>query len=482
MADSSTRMNADSPCTTSHEHVATVVERPAATVPRQRIEEQNRRTTLSYRSELMVVESDSALGLPTGAMSDHDIRPDSLCSRQHDEVGTSRNIETQTTAASCFHGFSFATCDEDEDAEGELDYSFASGTSFWETNPGDTTANTVDTLDYDDNPVPLLGRDGNWRGTLPSEKTAIEHDAQSQCSRLELSLQLDHTTDQENICWPTALHSAPYHGTRRRRAESNTRAINVEKSASANRSRETFAEAEPRSDGPMSTSVQASKKAKLDGHKRTKQLRSSTKAKLGKDFSSEYQLENVHASSKVDNIASSKIVSSPASAKGRYRLKKKEKVPILSLAELLTPPPNKSDPQSDEAVHGSTEGKDDFSVDTVKSEGDNYQDLPVHAEENNTSTDGRKEPNSSRPEHDLMNDGQVKFDESEAKTGPEVAPKTEPEQHFLVAPRRERRPRTFPHHWEIHPKFPLLYQRYSVPSSVSPEVLEMLLRHLNIAK
>ena len=47
---------------------------------------------------------------------------------------------------------------------------------------------------------------------------------------------------------------------------------------------------------------------------------------------------------------------------------------------------------------------------------------------------------------------------------------------------RVRGQRTFPAHFEIHADFPLLYQRYCVPSSVSPEVLEMLLRGLNHAE
>ncbi|CDR98562.1 hypothetical protein [Sporisorium scitamineum] len=444
-----------------------------APVLRQAIRGSHRDPSPSHRSEHVYVDPKSALDHFTCAPFGYGMLGNSSQNSYH---GQGEHFENFEASANTLTGLGFSSCDED--ADGEADQSYTSQHSFWANHPGDTSASTVNTVDFDDTPVPLLGRDGSWKGGTPPSKVASCRDLQKQDQRYGSSSRVDHSLYQaDRVEDPPAPRSAPYQGTRLRRAAAET----------DGRAEHSFGSTETQRDNLQqggSTSSSSAKKAKRTSKKLSRRPNSSNKVKSSRTLSSD---DNRQASSEIGSSSSARPLSSPASSLGRYRLRRKESVPVLSLAELLTPPPNEPASSSDEAVHGSPDWHDEDNGEALGQLRSNYETRLRGKKHVQVKPDEDEEEKAAQyGVHDSGGSGEFDLEQADPcngipKTDAEEAVKDEPEETFLPEPSRNRGTRTFPGNWEIHPDFPLLYQRYSVPSSVSPEVFEMLLRHLNFS-
>ncbi|KAJ9480053.1 hypothetical protein PHBOTO_003801, partial [Pseudozyma hubeiensis] len=391
------------------------------------------------------------------------------------------NIEMQSTAGQYFRGYGLDAYEE-VDIEGDLDDSITSAHSFWDTHPGDTTGDTIDTIDLDA-PVPLLGRDGTWRGTPPSKRTETEQNPRLQQHGHKRQASpdcIDHTVaflDQHSF------ESNPSRGTGRQKVTSEDDAAVVQSSGSHKRIRTSRDEREEYEQRSITT-PKKSKKGGSSAQPRSRRSESSKKATTIDAIGSEVRRHSSHASSDVGSDSSSRVLSSPASSLGRYRLKKKDSVPVLSLVELMTPPapPNRSTPQSDEAVHGSADWQDDAAQGQADHPVDDHRRRSRRLRGSSVKDRDKLQEHMDQPDanEDVESDP-IRPGSERREKGLGHAVKEEPEDIFEATRAHDRGTRTFPPHWEVHPEFPLLYQRYSVPSSVSPEVLEMLLRHVDSA-
>ncbi|SJX63788.1 related to Meiotic expression upregulated protein 26 [Sporisorium reilianum f. sp. reilianum] len=457
-------------------------ESPRAAVLRQAVKGMHRDPSPSSRSEHVYIDPKSALGQSASAPFGYGVLFNSSQNSYHGQQGGDQ-VDSLDASANTLNGFGFSSCDED--ADGEPDNSFTSQHSFWTTHPGDTSVSTVDTVDLDDTPVPLLGRDGRWKGGTPPSKVATHFDLQSQNHRYASTPRTDHSLyHADRVESPTIQRSAPYQGTRLKRAEAEP----------DGHAAPSFGSAEKRLDDQQdtqqdtvqqggSTSINTAARAKRTSKKQSKRHKPSKKAKASRNVSSD---DRRQASSEVGSGSSARTFSSPASSLGRYRLRRKESVPVLSLAELLTPPPAKPSSPSDEAVLGSVEWQDE-----------GYGDAAHRLQHDREAHRSRREYVEAQPdelkEGETIDDrvyasasghfdrGQDELSEANPTIDVEAAAQGGLEESLQPEMGRDRGTRTFPVDWEIHPDFPLLYQRYSVPSSVSPEVLEMLLRHVNYA-
>ncbi|GAC93750.1 hypothetical protein PHSY_001315 [Pseudozyma hubeiensis SY62] len=456
-------------------------ESPAAAVLQQAVRGVQDYHNIFYHSGLSDVDPREAIHVPGGVPFGYGmLHEDADYSRQRYGAGRV-NIEMQSTAGQCFRGYGLYSYEE-ADIEGDLDDSLASAHSFWDTYPGDTTGDTIDTIDFDA-PVPLLDRDGTWRGTPPSKRTEIEHETRMQQHghKRQASLDcLDHTVaflDQQS------LKSRPSRGTRRQRATSEDDAAVVQGSSSLKRirlSREEREEDELR----CITKPRKSKKGGSSAQPRSRHSESSQKATTREAIGSEVRRHSAHASSDLGSDSSSRVLSSPASSLGRYRLKKKDSVPVLSLVELMTPPPppSRSTRQSDEAVHGSADWQDDDAQGQAEHPVNEHRRRSRRLRASDVKGQNQMQEHVEQPDvnEDVESDA-IRPGRGRSQKGLKHALKEEPEDILGPTRAQDRGTRTFPPHWEVHPEFPLLYQRYSVPSSVSPEVLEMLLRHVDSA-
>lgn len=353
--------------------------------------------------------------------------------------------------------FSFSSCDED--AEGEPDESFQSEHSFWTTHPGDTSASTVATLDVDEPPIPLLGRDGTWKGVQPLLSATRDDKQDKQSDPDDDSQPIRPLSDAGKISEPTLLYSTLSRRTRQKPASSITGSNVGETSRSAGQKR-TKEEDDAQPERPGSS--KRSSPTKGASRRQPKRSRLSKIAAPSSSIGSDRHRDDDHASSEGGSVSGSRSAPSPASSTGRYKLRKKDSVPTRSLAALFTPPRDKLPQSSLDAVNGSAKWLDHIDQE-LKSE-------PEAARESS--------PSSKEEEED------VKPDMAEGNGAEDTSAECDvldPDSARPVTVRDKGR-RAFPAGWETHPDFPLLYQRYCVPSSVSPEVLEMLLRGLNFAK
>lgn len=340
----------------------------------------------------------------------------------------------------------FSSCSED--AEGEPDESYHTESSFWMTHPGDTSASTAATLDNDDPQIPLLGRDGTWKAADPrtiATRDDVRSEGANQGSALQRPLPL---SQLGKISKPSLLYNPPNTTTRQKRAPSFSSSDSEDLPLARSIAKKQKKRKPNRSPEKKATG-KAVRKAKSASKEQRHSPKSRKKASSSKAHSSNNRRLEPLASSETGSSTSSRKPSSPASSNGRYKLRKKESVPKLRLAALLTPPRNLAPQPSDEDVEGLAGW-----VDQVD------QDRAATPEASTSKLEDSYEA-------DIADEGDELDNSLSSPSSARV---------------RSRGQRTFPADWEIHPDFPLLYQRYFVPSSVSPEVLEMLLRGLNHTK
>ncbi|KAJ1022699.1 hypothetical protein NDA18_005037 [Ustilago nuda] len=350
-------------------------------------------------------------------------------------------------------GLILSSCSED--AEGELEESFYSEHSFWMAQPADTSTSTVATLDVDDPQIPLLGRDGTWKATEQQNAATRGDDVQEGEHRRTTSQRGLSLNQLGKVSKPNLLYNSATTSTLQKRAPSlpSSDSEDVPLSWAANKKQKKSTANKTRDDSGTSKNVTKAKKA---SKKQPKASKPKKKATTRRPLSSSSKREDAIVSSEIGSISASINPSSPASSTGRYRLRKKESVPELNLSLLMTPPRNIASLVSDEAVDGWTDWVDQPEEDR----GRIFTPSP-------TAMPGA-------PTTKLEDS----YDADSAGEGDELGiPSASPDSARV----RVRGQRTFPAHFEIHADFPLLYQRYCVPSSVSPEVLEMLLRGLNHA-
>ncbi|TKY84612.1 hypothetical protein EX895_006514 [Sporisorium graminicola] len=460
----------------SYRAVPSSPERLRNSVSQQMTNALHRDSSPLERSEHVFAEPNSALRYPPGPSYEYGVTASSS-QNNYQEPGAELpvSLEASANALSCF---GFSSCEED--ADGEPDESFTSQHSFWTTNPGDTSASTVDTVDLDE-PIPLLGRDGQWKGGTSPSKAAQYYSLQSQNISRRSASRADHPLYHEDRVENSLVsRSAPYQGTRLKTAAAETDTQTGFAFDSAEKRKDVQQDMQLQ-DGSMANDAVG--KAERASKKQSQRSTSSKKAKSSKTINSAVPR---HASSEVGSGSSARCFSSPASSLGRYRLRRKESVPVLSLTELLTPPPIKPASPFNEAGTGPVDWHDEDRHYPV-------QPLQYNREARRHSQHAEHQPHELKegesPQDRAHGSGSGQSDGEEAAVGdinlkmdPEEAAQDQLEETMQPAPVRNRGTRTFPRTWEIHPDFPLLYQRYSVPSSVSPEVLEMLLRHLDFAE
>ncbi|SPO32527.1 related to Meiotic expression upregulated protein 26 [Ustilago trichophora] len=352
--------------------------------------------------------------------------------------------------------FILSSCDED--AEGEPDESFQSEHSFWMTHPGDTSASTIATLDVDEPPIPLIGRDGTWKGVQSLLSTTRDDKQDKQSVTDDDSQPVRPLTDANKISEPTLLYSTPSRRARQKPASSITGSTVGETSRSEGQKQTKEGDdAQPERPG----SSKRSSPTKGASRRQPKRSKLSKSAALSSSIGSEHHRDDGDASSESGSVSGSKSAPSPASSTGRYKLRKKDSVLTRSLAALLTPPRDKLPQSSLDAVNGSAKWLDHID------------------QELNSEPEAARQPSPSPEEEEE----DVKPDMAEGNGAEGTSAEwdeLDPDSARPVTVRDKGR-RAFPAEWETHPDFPLLYQRYCVPSSVSPEVLEMLLRGLNFA-
>ncbi|SPO27693.1 related to Meiotic expression upregulated protein 26 [Ustilago trichophora] len=376
---------------------------------------------------------------------------------QPEEDQLRERVSELSTAVIPQADFNFSSCDED--AEGEPDESFQSEHSFWMTHSGDTSASTIATLDVDEPPIPLLGRDGTWKGVQPLSSATHDDKQDKQPDPDDDSKPIRPLNDVGRITEPTLLYSTHSKRTRQKRASSISTITVGQTSGSAGQKRtKEEDDVQPEHSG----SSKCSSRTKGASRRQPKRSKSTKSAASSSSIGSDHHRDDGLASSEGGNVSGGRSAPSPASSTGRYKLRKKDSVPTRSLAALLTPPRDKLPQASLDAVNGSAKWLDHIDQE-LKSEPETVQEpspFPQKEEED------VKEPNMA--EENGAEDTSAEWDE------------LDPNPTRLV-PVRDKGRRAFPAEWETHPDFPLLYQRYCVPSSVSPEVLEMLLRGLNLA-
>ena len=380
-------------------------------------------------------------------------------SSQFDHTGDERPLYTGSDLHAAVlpqPDFTFSSCDED--ADGEPDESFQSEHSFWMSHPGDTSASTIASLGADDPPIPLLGRDGTWKG-VPLQRSSARDDhqdtfhEQGDDSQQSLPLPFDGV---EQIKEPALLYSAPTRRTRPQRSPAVSSSNEAESSRAAARKRKHEEDQDPLEQSKSSETRPQTRRTSKRRTQTSTPKRSTAPSRATRSNSERYGRA---ASSEAGSLSGDRNAPSPASSSGRYRLRKKDVVPQRSLAALLTPPRDKRAQTYDEAPNRSADWLDE--VDPELDSGRRVPLPPPQAELAASEAPVRRA--------DETVDRSAELDELE-----EIPART--------ATVREKGQRTFPAQWQMHPAFPLLYQRYCVPSSVSPEVLEMLLRGLTYAQ
>ncbi|SNX86036.1 related to Meiotic expression upregulated protein 26 [Melanopsichium pennsylvanicum] len=348
----------------------------------------------------------------------------------------------------------FSSCDED--ADGEPDESYHSEHSFWATNPGDTSTSTVATIDVENPPIPFVGRDGKWGGIsscipVTRDDTQHEHHEHHNKDANEDSEECHQHVDAQKVIDSTFLYSTPSQNTRQKRSASNASAVGSirgDTSRSAAKARK-----EATDESSPKKLVSSKPAADRTGEKRSERSGSTKAGRSRKTPSSNAPQHDTVASSEAGSTSYPTSVSSPASSSGRYKLRKKQSVPKLGFAALLTPSRAQL---SDQAAKAPADWLDEVGRDLTQ----NTMGAPE-------ASPGDEKASVAKEEGAEVVVGlEVEVDELELDR---ARPGTV----------RDKGRRTFPPRWEIRSDFPLLYQRYYVSSSVSPEVLEMLLRGLN---
>lgn len=386
----------------------------------------------------------------------------SQMSQSQDEIDPSLTLGLP--ASNALHE-DFTISSTDEDADGEPDESFHSEQSFWSTHPADISASTAATMDDDEPPIPLLGRDGTWKGVSPS-KAAMRDDNQNASHGRDAGRSESRTFKVlDGVSELALISDVPPRQTRRKRGAS----VSSHGSSGV-----------PRSAVKKQKKGKGKQKAEESGSSkpgaRTKRTPKKTPPK---PKTPKKPAQSTPSSSRLtrSQVPSSEIghsdrsgmstLSSPAS--GRYKLRKKESVPRLDLAALLTPP--RDTPPRNQSIQSRNEAADRSADWLGELDESHHLDEPATLEAaaiQGSSSAALAEATELKQESSF--EASLEIDELENSL---------PDIRFVTP--RDRGQRTFPRHWEVHPEFPLLYQRYHVPSSVSPEVLEMLLRGVNFA-
>ncbi|GAC73058.1 predicted esterase [Moesziomyces antarcticus T-34] len=327
----------------------------------------------------------------------------------------------------------YSSCDED--AEGEPDESFTAELSFWSTELGDTSGSTAATFAPAEASFPFV-ESCSALGAATLKRTAMQGDTPIE---LDLSCEADATAESSRYA-PAELQPM---------------------AASTNMAKRSSGKKRRRSSPKRLTDYCTSNKASLySAPAKNKAARSRTAASSSKAAAntrvadvSERQSPAMGSDSPGSGASG---VSSPSTPSGKFKLRKKDEVPRRSLAALLTPPRDKRAGIFEDA---SQDARDCRKAVTPE------PSLEVAAD--NGIAAGESAGLAHKSEADEMPE-MVFADLEETE---DVKPPT-----FV-----DKGQRIFPAGWEIHSGFPLLYQRYLVPSSVSPEVLEMLVRGLGDA-
>lgn len=328
----------------------------------------------------------------------------------------------------------YSSCDED--AEGEPDESYNAELSFWSTESGDTSGSTATTFAPGEASFPFTENYSALGGATP-KRTAMHGD-------IPIELDLPREAD-------IADQSSRY-------ASAGIQPL----AATTSRAKRSSKRKRRRSSPKRLTDYCASNKASLySAPAKSKAARSRTSASSSKPAAntgvadiSERQSPAIGSDGPGSGASG---VSSPSTPSGKYKLRKKDEVPRRSLAALLTPPRDRRaeffDEPSQDAWNWSEAAAPEPSIEV--------------AADNDLAT-GESAGLAHKSEADEVPE-MVFADLEETE---DVKPAT-----FV-----DKGQRVFPAGWEIHSGFPLLYQRYFVPSSVSPEVLEMLVRGLGDAE
>ncbi len=350
----------------------------------------------------------------------------------------------------------FDSCDED--ADGEPDDSFPSDHSFWTHRAGDTSVSTVDTVDFDDPPIPLLSRDGKWKGKgkgVEPRLLATRIDAQTERDlRYEDDL-AHHQADDIKMPDPSPPKRDVSRSSTRKRTASANSTLSQDGNGRTNTKRKKSGPSGA-SHNDASTSTQAPSHPATAPKKRPEKKKKAattttttvTTTKKPTQLSSPRPTRTSPRRHHVSHPTSEASIASSASkasttSSGRYRLRKKDSVPTRSLSALLTPP-------SDRIFQAS--------VEVVRSASAEWFAAVDHHLTRASSPIRQPEPAEDVVEAapSAVAETSAEFDELESSM----------EQVRPVV--RDRGTRVLPAGWEMHPGFPLLYQKYHVPSSVSP--------------
>lgn len=370
-------------------------------------------------------------------------------------------------------GYDFSSCDED--ADGEPDDSFRTDHSFWMSHPGDTSVSTVATFDADDPPVPLLGRDGKWQGAEPPRIVIDDREHRRRAVREDASPEMFPTAELAPIPDVAPFTDAPARRTQQKRATLTHDTSSDEAGPSLTKRPRTVA-ATPSSKPSKSpkravkkpTKKRASPKKKTPTRKKQAAPGQTTPVRAS---GSRLTRQQALSSDSGDRPATSGLFSSPTS--GRYKLRSKDNVSKLSLAAILTPPRQPGSRSYGEAEDASAEWLeqgDRMYAEALASNIEQAQDNDyLSSDEVPLAGPSVRKRGEEAPQQQQAQDNDEQDDSEYSRLEIDTA-------LYL-----EKGQRVFPPDWEINPEFPLLYQRYYVSSSVSPEVLEMLLRGINYA-
>ena len=347
------------------------------------------------------------------------------------------------------NGFSVSSCDED--AEGEPDESYYSEHSFWTSPPGDTSASTVACFDTEEPPIPLLSRDGLWKGVA-------QHVAEAQNENQQVHEHNGHSSQQpfplikrpEQLSCPSPIYSTSPKQILQGEAAlvANSESDDVPLSSSKKRRRK-----------PESISPESENSSRLHPKPKYASKEASKRQKTGNKVAQSMLQESYNCrlvslpSSEMDEWIGGESVSSSTSFSGRYKLRKKDTGPTGPVSRLSTSP-------SEGLAKTSTTSNQRSATCLNEQGGAHAQQVPANR----------------FPSPVVFETTEVKTKQSAGQDLSQQGP------HVSDTMGREKGRRIFPPDWEMHPGFPLLYQRYCIPSSVSPEVLKMLLRGLNPAK
>jgi hypothetical protein len=329
----------------------------------------------------------------------------------------------------------YSSCDED--AEGEPDESYTAELSFWSTELGDASGSTATTFAPAEASFPFVESCSALGGGM-LERTAKHGDTPIE---LDLPCEADATAESSRYA-PAELQPM---------AASTSVA---DKRSSGKKRR--------RSSPKRLTDYCTSNKASLySAPAKNKAARSQTAASSSKAAAntrvadvSERQSPAMASDSPGSGASG---VSSPSTPSGKFKLRKKDEVPRRSLAALLTPPRERRAGFFEDASQDARDWRKAVTPEP-----------PLEVADKNGIAAGESAGLAHKSEADEMPE-MVFADLEETE---DVKPAT-----FV-----DKGQRVLPAGWEIHSGFPLLYQRYLVPSSVSPEVLEMLVRGLGDAE